>query len=202
MTHAAARLHLSQPSVSVQLARLRDFFGDPIFLPATGGMLPTARAEQLRQPLRDALDALKKATAPAATFEPAKATHTWKIAAFDYSEFTALLPTLPVIRQAAAATRLSVVQLPPLQIARRAAQGDIDLAFLIRDEAASELRYRSPSATSWQPVGDTPGSRVARHVRSSASSITPSSRPREAASGERPTRYSTNTDYRARLPCP
>ena len=33
VTRAAERLHLSQPTVSVQLARLREVFGDPLFLP-------------------------------------------------------------------------------------------------------------------------------------------------------------------------
>ncbi|MDP9123335.1 MAG: LysR family transcriptional regulator, partial [Pseudomonadota bacterium] len=33
VTRAAARLHLSQPAVSVQLARLREAFGDPLLIP-------------------------------------------------------------------------------------------------------------------------------------------------------------------------
>ncbi|PGW82576.1 LysR family transcriptional regulator, partial [Bacillus thuringiensis] len=33
VTRAAERLHLSQPAVSAQLARLRDLFGDPLLLP-------------------------------------------------------------------------------------------------------------------------------------------------------------------------
>ncbi|PHE23432.1 LysR family transcriptional regulator, partial [Bacillus pseudomycoides] len=38
VTRAAERLHLSQPAVSAQLARLRDLFGDPLLLPAQRGM--------------------------------------------------------------------------------------------------------------------------------------------------------------------
>src|SRR3546814_12659406 len=52
VTRAAERLHLAQPTVSVQLARLRDFFGDPLLLPGPRGMRPTARAAELRAPLR------------------------------------------------------------------------------------------------------------------------------------------------------
>ncbi|MFX7408680.1 LysR family transcriptional regulator, partial [Acinetobacter baumannii] len=33
VTRAAQRLNLSQPSVSVQLARLREIFADPLLLP-------------------------------------------------------------------------------------------------------------------------------------------------------------------------
>lgn len=71
VTRAARRLNLSQPSVSVQLARLRDTFADPLLLPSPRGMQPTARAEALREPLRQALEALESAIAPAQAFDPA-----------------------------------------------------------------------------------------------------------------------------------
>jgi DNA-binding transcriptional LysR family regulator len=46
VTKAAARLNVSQPALSAQLARLRDIFRDPLLVPSkTGrGMIPTARA--------------------------------------------------------------------------------------------------------------------------------------------------------------
>ena len=34
VTRAAARLHLTQPAVSTQLARLRKVFDDPLLIPA------------------------------------------------------------------------------------------------------------------------------------------------------------------------
>ncbi|MGX3136461.1 LysR family transcriptional regulator [Klebsiella pneumoniae] len=52
VTRAAQRLNLSQPSVSIQLARLREIFADPLLMPGPRGMQPTARADELRQPLR------------------------------------------------------------------------------------------------------------------------------------------------------
>ena len=64
VTRAAQRLNLSQPSVSVQLARLREIFADPLLLPGPRGMQPTARADELRGPLRDALLALELFGAP------------------------------------------------------------------------------------------------------------------------------------------
>ena len=81
VTRAAQRLHFSQPSVSVHLAKLREIFGDPLLLPGPRGMRPTARAEELREPLREALAALASAVAPASPFDPAQATHTWRVAA-------------------------------------------------------------------------------------------------------------------------
>ncbi|MBA5979464.1 LysR family transcriptional regulator, partial [Pseudomonas sp. MD195_PC81_125] len=61
VTRAAERLNLSQPSVSVHLAKLREIFGDPLLLPGPRGMRPTARADELREPLREALQALERA---------------------------------------------------------------------------------------------------------------------------------------------
>ena len=130
VTRAAERLHLSQPSVSVQLARLREFFGDPLLLPSPRGMRPTARADALREPLRLALAELAQALAPASPFDPALSNRTWHVAAFDYSEVTVVLPALARLRVAAPATRLAVVQVLPSLVARKAEQADIDLAFL------------------------------------------------------------------------
>jgi len=142
VTRAAERLHLAQPTVSVQLARLRDFFGDPLLLPGPRGMRPTARADELREPLRQALAALRQAVSSSSPFDPAEAQQTWRVAAFDYGEFTVLLPALDGLRKAAPASRLAVVQAAPAAVARKAVQGDIDLAFLIGAEAPPDLRRR------------------------------------------------------------
>ena len=142
VTRAAERLHLSQPAVSVQLRRLRAFFGDPLLLPGPRGMRPTARAEALREPLRLALSALEHAVAPLRPFDPAHAKHTWRIAAFDYGEYTVLQPALAGLRRAAPATRLAIVQTTPAQVARMAEQGDIDLALKMAAGAPSALHRR------------------------------------------------------------
>ena len=83
VTRAAERLNLSQPSVSVQLAKLREVFDDPLLVPAQRGMRPTARADELREPLREALESLGRAVAPTKPFDPAEATTTWRVAAAD-----------------------------------------------------------------------------------------------------------------------
>jgi len=143
VTRAAARLHLSQPSVSVQLAKLRDLLGDPLLLPGPRGMRPTARAEMLREPLREALETLSRTVAPELAFDPATAQHTWRVAASDYSESTVVLPMLSALRAAAPRTRLAVVEIAPSTLARQAEQGDIDLAFHTTENAPLGLRRRA-----------------------------------------------------------
>ncbi|WP_191629848.1 LysR family transcriptional regulator [Pseudomonas fluorescens] len=142
VTRAAQRLNLSQPSVSVHLAKLRDIFGDPLLLPGPRGMRPTARADELREPLREALEALERAVAPASAFAPALATHTWKIAATDYGESTVVLPALGGLREQAPGTRLAVIDLTPAHLVKQAEQGVFDLALHISEDAPPELHRR------------------------------------------------------------
>ena len=67
MTVAARRLHLAQPTVSNALARLREYFGDPLLVRSGRGMRPTPKARHLMGPLRDALTAIERTIAGSAT---------------------------------------------------------------------------------------------------------------------------------------
>jgi DNA-binding transcriptional LysR family regulator len=49
---AAHRMHLSTPAMSHTLARIRDALGDPILVRAGRKLVPTARALELREPVR------------------------------------------------------------------------------------------------------------------------------------------------------
>ncbi|MBI8165373.1 LysR family transcriptional regulator [Pseudomonas aeruginosa] len=142
VTRAAERLNFSQPSVSVHLAKLRAIFDDPLLLPGPRGMRPTARAEELREPLRLALEALEQAVAPAAPFDPTQSRHTWRVAATDYAESAILLPILASLRRQAPGSRLAVLELAPTRIVRQAERGEIDLAFHTLEEAPPGLRCR------------------------------------------------------------
>ncbi|MDI6635379.1 LysR family transcriptional regulator [Pantoea dispersa] len=142
VTRAAQRLNLSQPSVSAQLARLRVLFDDPLLLPGPRGMLPTARAEALREPLRLALEALERAVAPPAAFDPARAELTWRIAATDYMSSALILPALKLIREAAPRSRMAVFALNPPQVAQQLEKGELDMVFHTGDNAPPTLHQR------------------------------------------------------------
>jgi DNA-binding transcriptional LysR family regulator len=85
VTRAAARLHISQPALSAQLARLRDLFGDQLLVPSESGrgMVPTARALALRDGLRQSLRQLHAAVRDPESFDPASAERTFMVAAND-----------------------------------------------------------------------------------------------------------------------
>ncbi|POA64016.1 LysR family transcriptional regulator [Pseudomonas sp. GW531-T4] len=142
VTRAAQRLNLSQPSVSVHLAKLREIFGDPLLLPGPRGMRPTVRADELREPLRRALEALELAVSPASPFDPGAAANTWSVSASDYGESTVILPALAGLRTAAPGTRLAVLELEPGRLVRQAEQGRIDLALHTSEDSPPGLRRR------------------------------------------------------------
>ncbi|MGN6319961.1 LysR family transcriptional regulator [Trinickia sp.] len=143
VTRTAQRLHYSQPSISVQLAKLRDVFDDPLLLPGPRGMQPTKRGEALRAPLREALNALERAVAPERPFDPLQAEQTWRLAATDYAESTIVLPALLGLRTAAPGSRLAVVEMAPARFEKQAASGEIDLAFHTTADSPEAMRRRT-----------------------------------------------------------
>ncbi|AJP58695.1 LysR family transcriptional regulator [Pandoraea vervacti] len=153
VTRAAERLHISQPAVSVHLAKLRELLDDPLLLPGPRGMRATARAEALREPLREALESLSRAVAPAAPFDPANADLTWRIAATDYTESTIVLPLLRQLRVQAPEARLAVLDLMPSRMARQAEQGSVDVMFHTTEDAPQGLHRKALFTEQYVLVG-------------------------------------------------
>jgi DNA-binding transcriptional LysR family regulator len=142
VTRAAKRLHLSQPSVSVQLRKLRQIFADPLLAPAPGGMLPTTRGQALLQPLRTALSDMRLVLEPRPRFDPATAEITWQVAAADYAEYAILMPLLAHMRKAAPGVRIAVRQAADSRMTKQLDSGAIDLGFLALDAAPERLHSR------------------------------------------------------------
>lgn len=143
VTRAAQRLHLSQPSVSVQLARLRAHFHDPLLIPGPGGMVPTSYAEALHPLLHDALEHLSLSLSPPALFAAHQAEITWRVAASDYGECTIVLPLLAPLRRQAPLTRLAVMEMVPSAINNQLVTGAVDLSIMTRDEAPERMQQQT-----------------------------------------------------------
>ncbi len=142
VTRAAERLHLSQPSVSVQLRKLRQIFADPLLAPAPGGMLPTTRGQALLPPLRTALSDLRGVVEPRPRFDPATAQITWQIAAADYAEYAILMPLLARMRKAAPGVRIAVREAAHSRMTKLLDSGAIDLGCLAMDAVPERLHCR------------------------------------------------------------
>ncbi|MGH6638757.1 MAG: LysR family transcriptional regulator [Polaromonas sp.] len=61
---AARHLHLSAPAMSRRLTRLREAIGDPLFVPAGRGLVPTQRALALRQRVQAAIEEVRGVFTP------------------------------------------------------------------------------------------------------------------------------------------
>lgn len=92
LSRAAERIGLSQPAMSRTLGRLRDAFGDPLFVRTPRGMLPTPRADALAPRVRAVLDAATELIRPAA-FDPARLERTFTIGVPDFFD-AELMPRL------------------------------------------------------------------------------------------------------------
>jgi DNA-binding transcriptional LysR family regulator len=92
LSRAAQRIGLSQPAMSRSLGRLRDAFGDPLFVRTRHGMLPTPRADTLAPSVNELLAAAAALVRPTA-FDPARLERTFVLGTSDYSDAD-LMPAL------------------------------------------------------------------------------------------------------------
>ena len=85
VTRAAVRLGVTQSAMSRSLGQLREWFDDPLLVPADRKMLLTARAAGLREPLTASLDGLRGLLRPPQAFDPATAIGTVRMAATEHA---------------------------------------------------------------------------------------------------------------------
>jgi DNA-binding transcriptional LysR family regulator len=130
VTRAASKLHISQPALSAQLARLRQLFNDPLLIPAESGrgMIATARALALRGPLRSALADLGSVIHSTPSFDPFSQTRTFQIAIGDNATTLVGLPLIEALGNSAGpGVQLAFSMSNPDDLAAHLEEGEIDL---------------------------------------------------------------------------
>ena len=132
VTAAAQRLHVTQPSVSYGLGRLRERLSDPLFVRERDGMQPTTLATRLYPALRTSLGGIDQALAQARSFDPARSDMRFRIALTDLGEVTLLPEILGGIQASAPAVEVEVVPLEIETVARDLARARIDVAICSR----------------------------------------------------------------------
>src|SRR4029453_12216520 len=93
VSRAAQRLNLTQPAVSHALARLRELFGDPLFVREGRNLAPTALTKGLIEPLRQSLQALGTLIEKGESFDPVRANTAFTVSMRDPMEVL-ILPGL------------------------------------------------------------------------------------------------------------
>ena len=127
------------------LNRLRDLFGDPLFVRTQRGMLPTPRAEALAMPVKSLLDDATALVAPA-RFEPATADMTFSITVNDYMQYALVIPFIEELRRQAPRIRVAILPLIIAGLNTKLMRGEVDLAITIPQfsdpDLPSRLLYR------------------------------------------------------------
>jgi DNA-binding transcriptional LysR family regulator len=151
VTRAAARLHISQPALSAQLARLRQLFNDPLLLPAESGrgMIATARAMALRGPLRRALADLGSVINSEASFDPLSQARTFQVAIGDNATTLVGLPLIELLgSHAGPGVQIAMSMTDPEAVAAHLEEGAIDLLIdaqrVIPDNAKMRVLLTQP----------------------------------------------------------
>jgi DNA-binding transcriptional LysR family regulator len=175
VTKAAARLHLSQPAVSAQLSRLRNVFDDALLIPVQRGMMPTAKAIDLLDPLRQALDQVRATVATHSNFDPAKAKLIVAIACTDYPQVAVVKPLVKKLRRIAPGVRVAIRNLDASQLEAQTSSSGMAAIVRTADKTFSALFSNTRTAKSI--------SRVGRRA-SSAASRTPPLRIKVSANSE------------------
>ena len=127
VSKAAQALYLSQSAVSHSLNRLRDKLGDPLLVATKGGMLPTARAIELEQPVREWLTAIEQQLAEK-TFDAKTSQARFVLASSDYMEYAFLPSLIKQLGSSAPQVDLMLKYIEPGDIDQALARGEIDAA--------------------------------------------------------------------------
>lgn len=139
----AARLHVTQPTISYTLGRLRERFDDALFRREGNVMVPTAQATRLFGPLHEALAQIDATVTTPAEFDPARFDGELSLALTSIGEQTFLPPVMAALSDAASDVHLQVRRLDADLVEDGLVRGTIDLAITV-SLLASPRVWRTP----------------------------------------------------------
>jgi DNA-binding transcriptional LysR family regulator len=139
VSRSAARMHLTQPTVSNMLAKLRALLHDPLFTRTRHGLLPTSRALALEPELRQIFSSVDAILAPG-SFDPQTCDQTVILSSNDYMQYTLLAPALLEMRSKAPLLKFAVRQAEIADIVPMMEKGAIDIAVTIPEFSDDRLR--------------------------------------------------------------
>jgi DNA-binding transcriptional LysR family regulator len=128
LTAAGDRLGLTQSAMSHALRRLRERFGDPLFVRAGNRMLPTDAAVRLHEPLDQAFELLNRTLQSGLVFDPRSTERTFRVAMSDIAEAFLLPRLMHELSRISPFIRVDIIPLIPDSIVSSMRSGEIDLA--------------------------------------------------------------------------
>ena len=108
VSQTAENLALSQSTVSMNLAKLRKHFNDPLFVRTTSGMEPTPHASELIQLLKRAEDLLQTALGHHVVFNPLTSDRVFRLYSTDSAQVTLIPKLMRRLKETAPAVRVDL----------------------------------------------------------------------------------------------
>lgn len=128
ITAAAKKLHLTQPAISHALGRLRDVFGDPLFVRDGQKLAPTPLARSLVDPLHRSLHGLEATLNQLKRFDPATSARRFTLGLRDMLEAIVLPPLLERVARAAPRVDVGVTPVDRRHLEADLTSGALDVA--------------------------------------------------------------------------
>jgi len=136
-TKAGQQIFLSQSATSGALARLRDYFGDPLLIQSGQKMMLTPLAEGLVHPVRELLKQAESIITANAAFDPSTSTRTFRMNMSHYSATVLMPKVLERLHQTAPGVRIEITMFQD-EIPEALERGDLDF-LIVPNEFKSPL---------------------------------------------------------------
>ncbi len=142
VSRAADAVSISQPAMSRAMSQLRTVTGDPILVKGGSGLIPTAKAIQLREFADRILQEMDRLLGNAAAFNPLVVRHEFRMVVSDYVECVFMEGLL---RQLGAFPGIGVSARQPVHpshFAKVLESGEVDFAIGALPSMLRDLRHR------------------------------------------------------------
>lgn len=152
VTLAGERIGLTQSATSNALQRLRDAFGDPLFVRTPAGMQPTALAMNMGNEIAEVLERVRLVLEGSRVFDPATSQHTFRILVSDIAQVTLIPDFMRLLRERAPQVNLVNLSLPLRNAKEALAAGELDLAVGFIPELGPDYHRQSLDQEHWTCV--------------------------------------------------
>jgi len=143
VSRAADALLISQPAMSRAMSQLRAVTNDPILVKGGSGLIPTAKAVQLREFADRILQEMDQLLGNAVAFDPRTTRHEFRMVVSDYMESIFMERLLRHLGAAFPGIGVSVQHpVHPSQFTKVLETGEVDFAIGILPSTLHDLRHR------------------------------------------------------------
>jgi len=159
VTGAGHLLALSQPATSHLLAKLRDSFGDELFIRTPKGLKPTPLCERIAPAIQAQLAELESTLTEDQPFDPGRQAMDWRVSLSDLGEMMFLPGLAGVLRQHAPLATIANVSVVAQDVSAALDAREIDFAIgilhsnhkTVHKQTLFEENYVAVSSKEWRP---------------------------------------------------